>query len=78
MSSSSGAIFNRPCNGRPHGSLNGYTPIEAFCAKQEATPVWGEVEAKYDSTGERFQVAHYQTDLALRRHTETRFQAQEK
>lgn len=29
---------------RPHGSLNGHTPIEAFCAKQEATPVWDEVE----------------------------------
>ena len=29
---------------RPHGSLNGHTPIEAFCAKQEATPVWDEAD----------------------------------
>ena len=58
---------------RPHGSLNGHTPLEAFCAKQEATPVWDEVETKYDLTGERFQVAHYQTDVALRRHMEARF-----
>ena len=63
---------------RPHGSLNGHTPIETFCEKQEATPVWDEVEAKYDPIGERFQVAHYQTDLVLRRHTQARFQAQEK
>lgn len=63
---------------RPHGSLNGHTPIEAVCAKQEATPIWDEVEAKYDPTGERFQVAHYQTDFALRRQTEARLQAQAK
>jgi hypothetical protein len=63
---------------RLHGSLNGHTPIEAFCAKQEATPVWDEVEAKYDPNGEQFQVAHYQTDFALRWHMEARFQAQEK
>lgn len=54
------------------------TPIEAICAKQDVTPIWDEVEAKYDSTGERFQVAHYHTDLALRRYLEARFLAQEK
>jgi transposase InsO family protein len=58
---------------RPHGSLNEHKPIETFCAKQEATSVWDEVESKYDPTGERFQVIHYQTDLALRRHIEARF-----
>ena len=63
---------------RPHGSLNGQTPIEALCAKQEATPFWDEVEAKYDPAGERFQVAHYQTDLALRQHAQARFQVQQK
>jgi len=60
---------------RPHGSLNGQTPIDAFCAKQDATPFWDEVEARYDPTGERFQVAHYQLDLALRRHASARVQA---
>ena len=63
---------------RPDGSLNGQTPIDALSAKQEATPFWDEVEARYDPTGERFQVAHYQIDLALRRHAVARVRAQEK
>jgi transposase InsO family protein len=62
---------------RPHGSLNGHTPIDVLHAKQEVTPFWDEVEAQYDPTGERFQVAHYQTDLALRRHAHARAQAQQ-
>ena len=63
---------------RSHGSLNGQTPIEALCAKQEATPCWDEVESNSDQTGERFQIAHYQTDLALRRHAQAIRQAQKK
>ena len=59
---------------RPHGSLNGQTPIEKFHAKSEGTPFWGEVEAKCNPGIERFQVAHYQTDLALWRHAKTQCQ----
>jgi hypothetical protein len=33
---------------RPHGSLNGQTPIEMLHAKREDTPFWDEVEARYD------------------------------
>ena len=62
----------------PHGSLNGQTPVEALCAKQESTLFWDEVEAKYDPSGERFQVAHYQTDLPFGRHAQSRLQAQQK
>jgi len=57
---------------RPHGSLNGQTPIEMLHTKSEDTPFWDEVEAKYDPRSERFQVAHYQIDLALRRHAQAR------
>ena len=59
---------------RPHGSLTGQTPIEMVCTKSEGTPFWDDVEAKYGSKRERFQVAHYQTDLALRRHAQARHQ----
>ncbi|MCC6967942.1 MAG: IS481 family transposase [Nitrospira sp.] len=61
---------------RPHGSLNGQSPIDVLHAKQADTPFWDEVEAQYDPTGERVQVAHYQTDLVLRRHTKARLQTQ--
>lgn len=60
---------------RPHGSLNGQTPIEMLHTKSENTPFWDDVEAKYDPGRERFQVAHYQTDLALRRHVQAQHQA---
>jgi transposase InsO family protein len=57
---------------RPHGSLNGQTLIEMLQAKSEDTPFLDEVEANYDLGRERFQVAHYQTDLALRQHAQAR------
>ena len=60
---------------RPHGSLNGQTPIEMLHTKSEDTPFWDDVEANYDPGRERFQVAHYQTDLALRRHVQAQHQA---
>jgi transposase InsO family protein len=63
---------------RPHGSLNGHTPIDALSAKQEAMPFWDEVEARYHPTRERFQIAHYQLDLALRRYAPARVRTQEK
>ena len=44
-------------------------------AKREDTPFWDEVEAKYDLSGERFHVTHYQTDLALQRHAQSQQQA---
>ena len=43
-------------------------------AKSEDTPFWDEVEAKYDLSGERFHVSHYQTDLALQRHAQAQQQ----
>ena len=57
---------------RPHGSLHGQTPIEMLHRKSEDTPFWDEVEAHYNVSSERFQVAHYQTDLALRRIAQAR------
>ncbi len=58
---------------RPHESLKGLTPIEMLQTKSEDTPFWDEVEANYEAGRERFQVAHYQTDLALRRHFQARY-----
>lgn len=51
----------------PYGSLNGQLPIDVLHAKQTNMSFWDEVEAQYDPAGERFRVAHYRTDLALRR-----------
>jgi len=60
---------------RPHGSLNGQTPIAMVHTNSENTLFEYDVEAKYDPGKERFQVAHYQTDLALRRHVQAPHQA---
>ena len=63
---------------RPHGSLNGQTPIEMLHTQREDTPFWDDIEVNYDPSRERFQVAHYQTDLALSRHVQARHQARTK
>jgi transposase InsO family protein len=59
---------------RPHGSLHGQTPIQMLSRKSEEGPFWDEVEANYNVSRDRFQVAHYQTDLALRRIAQARHQ----
>ena len=51
---------------RPHGSLNGMTPIEKYFEVSGQTPYWDEVESKYDQSKERFQERNYQLDLKLR------------
>jgi len=43
--------------------------------KSENTPFGDKVEAKCDPGRERFQVAYYQADLALRRHVHAQHQA---
>jgi transposase InsO family protein len=52
---------------RPHGSLNGKTPIEVFFERGDKTPLWDDVEARYDPSKERFQEANYSRDLQIRR-----------
>jgi hypothetical protein len=41
---------------RPHGSLNGETPIERLHTKSEDTPFWDEVEAKYTLIASDFRL----------------------
>ena len=52
---------------RPHGSLNGKPPMEVFFELSGKTPLWEDVEARYDPSEERFQEAHYSLDLQLRK-----------
>lgn len=52
---------------RPHGSLNGKTPMEKYCEVTGKTPYWDEVEAQYGPSEERIQNQNYYEDLKLRK-----------
>lgn len=52
---------------RPHGSLNGKTPIDKLCELIDVTPVWEETTASYDAAKERIREQNYRADLALRK-----------
>jgi len=52
---------------RPHGSLNGKTPMEVFFERSDKAPLWEDIEARYDPSAERFQEANYSRDLQLRK-----------
>ena len=52
---------------RPHGSLNGMTPMEKYFEVSGKTPYWDEVEAQYGPPEERIQNQNYYEDLKLRR-----------
>jgi len=52
---------------RPHGSLNGKTPMDRFFEWIEKTPFSDQVDRAYDPTKERIQEANYRLDLELTR-----------
>jgi len=52
---------------RPHGSLNGKTPMEKYFEVSTSIPFWDEVEAMYDESQEHVQEQNYQKELSLRK-----------
>jgi len=52
---------------RPHGSLNGKTPMDRFFELIDKTPFSDEIDAYYDPSKERIQEQNYRIDLQLRR-----------
>lgn len=50
---------------RPHGSLGGRTPWQAWYERTSIIPFHDEVEAKYDRSAERLRHPVYQLDLQL-------------
>ena len=52
---------------RPHGALNGKTPIDKVCQLSSKTPIWDEVEANYDPLKERFQEPNYWLDKQIKK-----------
>lgn len=52
---------------RPHGSLNGTTPIDKLCELIDVTPEWEETGASYNASKERILKQNYRVDLVLRK-----------
>jgi transposase InsO family protein len=52
---------------RPHGSLNGKTPMDRFFELIDKTPFSDEIEAYYDPSKEGIREQNYRIDLLLRR-----------
>jgi len=52
---------------RPHGSLNGKTPMQVAAELGEVTPLWEEVGQRYGPGKERIQSQNYQVDLEMKR-----------
>lgn len=52
---------------RPHGSLNGKTPMDRRSELIHKTPFWDEVIEMYDESKEHIQEADYRTELLLRK-----------
>lgn len=52
---------------RPHGSLNGKTPIDRVVELSDQTPFWDDVSAHYEPAKERIQHQNYQVELQLRK-----------
>ena len=50
---------------RPHGSLNGKTPMDTFFERIHETPFTEDVTSLYDPKKERFREADYRLDLQL-------------
>ena len=50
---------------RPHGGLNGKTPIDRCCELFPQTPLSAEVDSFYDPSKERMRVADYGLDMRL-------------
>ena len=56
---------------RPHGALNGKTPMQKDCDLTDSTPLWEEVFELYDQSKERIQERiqerNYRVDLQLKK-----------
>lgn len=52
---------------RPHGSLNGKSPIDVVCELKEKIPFGEDVERLYNPAKERLQESNYRLDLELRK-----------
>ncbi|MGO9138482.1 MAG: IS481 family transposase [Syntrophales bacterium] len=52
---------------RPHGSLNGKTPMDKYFELSQKTPFWDEVENLYDASKERIKESNYYMDLRIRK-----------
>ena len=57
---------------RPHGALNGKTPMQKLCELGDSTLLWEEVSALYNPARERIQERNYPVDLRLRKLKECR------
>lgn len=51
---------------RPHGSLNGNSPIDRYFELIHQTPLWEDVEAAFREDHERFRYPEYEIDQRLR------------
>ena len=52
---------------RPHGSLNGKTPMQVAAKLADTTPLWEDVGRQYGPENERLQHQNYQVDLEVRK-----------
>lgn len=52
---------------RPHGSLNGASPIDKICDLSEKTPFWAEVYDNFDRLKEDVQEQNYHIEMKLRK-----------
>jgi hypothetical protein len=52
---------------RPHGSLNGKTPIDLYLELSAKVPLCEDLEKKHDMSKERIQEANYHMDLQIRK-----------
>jgi len=50
---------------RPHGSLNGRSPMDRYFELSANTPFWEDIEQQFDRTQERFRDADFRIDQAL-------------
>jgi hypothetical protein len=50
---------------RPHGSLNGKSPMERYDEVSKQAPLWEDVEKGFERGKERFREANYHLDRAL-------------
>ena len=50
---------------RPHGSLNGKSPMDRYFELIDKTPFWDDVEGNHDRSKERFRDPNYRADQAL-------------
>lgn len=52
---------------RPHGALNGKSPIDRVCELLQKTPYWADVYNNYDHQNRRIQDRNYYIELQLKK-----------